>query len=156
MVATDVVVSRETPGVEDPETGSDLRRLLALAIDAGTEAEGAVKPFAVPPELPKGSNWAVIGGLAARWQRRVLTTPGAEQTRRSCERLDEFAAAVADLASTATSADLSALARSARTWSDQLWESNANGTAVYNDVRSALASLNRVRTKLILDRPIDG
>jgi hypothetical protein len=130
-------------------------RVLALAIDAGTEAEDAVKPFAVPPEPPKGSNWAFVGGLAARWQRRAMTTPGAEQTRRSCERLDEFAAAMADAASSADSTDLAEIAAAGNSWSDLLWASNTNGSSIYNDVRAALARLNKVRTNLILNRPID-
>lgn len=129
-------------------------RSLVLAIDAGSEAEEAARVFATSVELPKGSN-RPFGGLAARWQRKAVVSPGGDQARRSCQRIDEFATALAALAAEARNDSLKAQADFVAQWSDLLWESNSNGPAVYNDVRATVAKLNQFKTKLILDVPVE-
>lgn len=133
---------------------SGLMRSLALAIDAGTEAEDAVKIYAAAIELPRGSNWPFLG-LAARLQRKAVVSPGPDQARRSCRRVDEFAVALADLAAKINNDALSDHASNANRWSDLLWETNANGAAVYNDVRAMVARLNQIQTRLILNLPVN-
>ena len=110
-----------------------------------------MQPFVAPMELPRISSLGFLGNLAQR-RRRRMHLPGAEQTRRSCVRLDEFAQAVADLAAVGDDNELTAIASTAVTWSDRLWASNANIAEVNHDVRAATAALQQRRVNAILTR----
>ncbi len=129
-------------------------RSLTLALAAGADAEDAMNVVAIPPELQSGSNRPFAGGLAARWQRKALATPGAEQVRRTCNQLDEFAVALADLAGHINDDALATRVSNSNDWSKRLWDSNSNASDVYNDVRANLAMLNQYRINMILKRTL--
>ncbi len=137
------------------EYPTDLVRSLVSAIDAGIEAEDGVRVIAIPAKPPKGRNWSFTDGLAARWQRKVLVIPP-DQVRRCCDRLDEFAAALANLANHVDDIALADKVSAASNWSNLLWDSNTNASDVYNDVRDSLAKLNQFKMNMIRKRPISG
>ena len=117
-----------------------LVRALALALEAGTQAESAIHPITVPAAAPNG-----LLGLAVRWQRRALTAPSGDQIRRACEHLDEFAQTLADLANHIDDDAFAEVSSQATGWSDVLWEKGQQAAALYNEVRATVATLARYR-----------
>lgn len=95
----------------------------------------------------------LVGELAGRWGKRPLRSAPAEQVRRACGVLDGFAADLRDLVGVVPIAELTELVANAETWSERLWTSQSEAAAIYNEVRHALAALQRYRTKELLGQP---
>lgn len=151
--------------VDEPvDSRGSIALALAVAIDAGSVAETAVRALAAPPRSTGAQRWPFLGiigplgllGVLDRWQTSTLATPPADQVRRTCERLDELAHALDGLASYVDDQALTETRARAEAWSDRLWAKSSAGTEIYNDVRATMALLGRYQTNLILKRPLTG
>lgn len=136
------------------EYSGALRRAILLAIDAGQQAAAATRQIATANSDPEDS-----GTVIRRWwaSSKQLVVPGPAPDRHQVERarhvLDDFAAA-SEVVNQFIE-DQRNMLPSHRAWSDRL--STDTAAEIHNEVNNTLATINRHRVNLIMNRPLqDG
>jgi hypothetical protein len=136
--------------MRDPE----LRRSLALARDSGEAAARATRQIAMKNTDPDDSGTPWRQRLGGQFSASAGPPVGAGQVRSAGTSLREFSAELARvnaLLAERGAAPVDDLGDA----SSQLSISMVDAAEVHNRVNDALASLERIRIAIVLDRPLD-
>ena len=106
----------------------------------------------VPPLDEAAPRWSGDLRRMARWFEAPQAAPQQDQLRRAAAAASEFAGALAEFAASDPEHRLTDEAVRAATWRSRLGGTADDLADIYNEIRAALAELNRLRIEIVLAR----